>query len=161
MAAAHVAATGVIGAVSLRAFNIAGASGGHTDLDLSRLIPKILAVQAGKAENLVINGDGNVIRDFVHVEDMADAFVRTVESCVPGEWRAYNIGSGRRTTIRQVLETAERITGSPVPRRHAPPANEPPILIADPSLAMEALGWRPTKSDITRIIGDAWAVMST
>lgn len=160
MAAAHVAATGVIGAVSLRAFNIAGASGGRTDLDFSRLIPKVLAVQAGKVEELVINGDGAAVRDFVHAEDMADAFVRTVESCTPGEWRAYNIGSGRRTTIREVIEVAEQVTERPVPRRHVPPANEPPVLVANPSLAMNKLGWRPAKSDIVQIVSDAWTVMS-
>jgi len=158
LAAAHVTATGIIGAVALRAFNIAGASAGHTDHDLTRLIPKILAVQAGHAQDLVVNGDGTAVRDFVHVADMADAFARAIDICQAGDWRVYNIGSGRRTTIRDVIATAEEITGKPVPVRHAPPANEPRILVADPSRAMAELDWLPKRSHLTQIISDAWQV---
>ena len=156
LAAAHVAATGVIGAVALRAFNIAGAWAGHTDHDLTRLIPKILAVQAGHAQDLVVNGDGTAVRDFVHVADMADAFARAIDRCQAGHWRVYNIGSGRRTTIGDVIATAEAITGKPVPVRHAPPANEPRVLVADPSRAMTELDWLPKRSALTQIISDAW-----
>lgn len=159
MAAAHLAATGVIGAVTLRAFNIAGASAGHTDRDLTRLIPKILAVRAGHADELVINGDGSAVRDFVHVDDMADAFAKAVEVCGPGTTRVYNIGSGRRTTIREVVTVAEDVTGKPVPVRHAPPADEPQLLVAEASRAQAELGWSPTRSDLTQIISDAWLTM--
>ena len=159
MAAAHTAATGVIGAASLRSFNIAGASAGRTDQDLTRLIPKTLAVHAGKADELVINGEGTAVRDFVHVEDMADAFARALDACVPGEWRAYNIGSGRRTTVREVLDVAAAVTGQSVPIRHAPPAAELPVLVADATRATTELGWNPEKSDLKRIISDAWEVM--
>jgi UDP-glucose 4-epimerase len=69
LAAADLASTGAIGAISLRAFNIAGAANGLGDRDESRLIPKVLAVQAGRADELVINGDGSAVRDFVHVSD--------------------------------------------------------------------------------------------
>jgi len=161
LATSHVAATGVIGAVTLRAFNIAGASSGRTDHDLTRLIPKILAVQAGRAQDLIVNGDGTAIRDFVHVDDMADAFARAVDICEAGDWRVYNIGSGRRTTIREVITTAEAVTGKPVPIRHAPPANEPPALVADASRAMKELNWLPKRSDLTQIISDAWHVVTS
>ena len=161
MAAAHTAAASeALGATSLRAFNIAGASAGRTDWDLTRLIPKTLAVHAGKADDLVINGEGTAVRDFVHVDDMADAFVRALDACVPGTWQAYNIGSGRRTTVREVLDTAAAVTGSNVPIRHAPPAAEPPVLVADSSKAATDLGWQPTKSDLRTIIADAWRIMS-
>jgi UDP-glucose 4-epimerase len=161
MAASHAAAaSGAIGATSLRAFNIAGASTGRTDLDMTRLIPKILAVQAGEADELVINGEGSAVRDFVHVEDMADAFARALDACTPGKWHAYNIGSGRRTTVREVIETATAVTGRPVPVRHAPPAAEPPVLVADASRAMAELSWHPEKSDLKTILTDAWHVMS-
>lgn len=158
-AVAHVAAAGGVGAISLRAFNLAGATGGRGDRDRRRLIPKILAVQAGEADELVVNGDGSVIRDYVHVEDMADAFVRALDACAPGTWRAYDIGSGRRTSIRDVVAVAEQVTGKPVRLRHAPPADEPPVLVADPSEALADLGWRPTRSGLDRIIGDAWHAM--
>lgn len=160
LAAAHVAGTGAIGAVSLRAFNIAGASAGRTDPDATRLIPKIIAAQAGRAPELVVNGDGSVVRDFVHVEDMVEAFIRALDACEPGTWRAYNIGSGRRTTIRDVVNAAEQITGRPVPVRHAPPANEPPVLVADSTRAAAELGWRPVRSDLVTIVGDAWWAVS-
>ena len=156
LATANVAATGAIGAVSLRAFNIAGASHGRGDPDETRLIPKIIAVQADRAPELVVNGDGSAVRDFVHVDDMADAFCRALESCTPGEWRAYNIGSGRRTSVRKVLTVAEAVTGSPVAARHAPPANEPPVLLADSTRAQQELGWKPAHSELTRILSDAW-----
>lgn len=162
MAASHAAAaSGTVGATSLRAFNIAGASAGRTDLDMTRLIPKLLAVQAGKADELVINGEGSAVRDFVHVEDMAGAFAQALDTCTPGEWRAYNIGSGRRTTVRDVIETAAEVTGRPVPVRHAPPAPEPPVLVANASRAMTELGWHPEKSDLKTILTDAWHVMSS
>jgi UDP-glucose 4-epimerase len=156
LAASHVAATGAIGAITLRAFNIAGASSGRTDHDLTRLIPKILAVQAGQAHELLINGDGSAVRDFVHVDDMADAFSNALEICRAGDWRVYNIGSGRRTTVREVVSVAEQVTGKTVPIRNAPPANEPPVLVADVSRAMKELDWLPKRSDLTRIISDAW-----
>jgi UDP-glucose 4-epimerase len=156
LAALNVAETGAVGAVSLRAFNIAGASGGHADPDETRLIPKIIAVQAGRAPELVINGDGSAVRDYVHVDDMADAFVRALDACTPGTWRAYNIGSGRRTSIRDAVSAAETVTGRPVPVRHAPAANEPPTLLADSTRAEKKLGWHPIRSDLTTILGDAW-----
>jgi UDP-glucose 4-epimerase len=160
LAAASVAGTGAIGAVSLRAFNIAGATGGTLDRDESRLIPKILAVQAGHAAELVVNGDGSAVRDFVHVDDMADAFLRALDACTPGTWRAYNIGSGRRTSIRDIVTAAETLTGRPVPVRHRPPADEPPVLLADPSRARAELGWQPVRSEVSRILADAWAALT-
>lgn len=161
LAALNVAETGTIGAISLRAFNIAGASGGHADPDETRLIPKIIAVQDGRAPELVINGDGSAVRDYVHVDDMADAFVRALDACTPGTWRAYNIGSSRRTSIRDVVRTAETVTGRPVPVRHAPAANEPPTLLADSTRAEAELSWHPNRSDLATIIEDAWKSVRT
>jgi UDP-glucose 4-epimerase len=155
-AVADVAATGAIGAISLRAFNIAGASPGRPDEDESRLIPKIVAVAQGRAAELVVNGDGSVIRDYVHVADMADAFVRAVDACKPGRWTAYNVGSGLRSTIADVITAAEAVTGAPLPTRHNPPAEEPATLLADAALIRNELGWRPARSQLRRVISDAW-----
>lgn len=154
-AVADVSATSAIGAISLRAFNIAGGLPGHADHDESRLIPKVVAVAHERAAELRVNGDGSVVRDFVHVVDMADAFVRALDACRPGRWTAYNVGSGERSTIADVIATAEAITGSPLPVRHGPPAPEPAALLADATRIRQELGWRPSRSQLDRIVGDA------
>jgi UDP-glucose 4-epimerase len=156
-AVADVAQAGSIGAISLRAFNVAGGLHGHPDQDETRLIPKVVAVAQGRAAELVVNGDGSVVRDYVHVADMADAFVRALDACRPGVWAAYNVGSGLRSTIADVVATAETVTGAPLPVRHNPPAAEPRELLADATRLQSELGWRPRRSTLDRIIGDAWA----
>jgi UDP-glucose 4-epimerase len=160
-AAADIAATGLLGAVSLRAFNIAGGAQSCGDDDTTRLIPKIMAVQAGRAGELVVNGDGSAVRDFVHVEDMADAFVRALAACTPGQWTAYNVGSGRRTEVRDVIATASDVIGRPVPVRHQPAAPEPPVLLCDPSRISRELGWQARKSDLRQIVSDAWSALTS
>ncbi len=155
-AVADVAATGAIGAVSLRAFNIAGGVPGRPDEDESRLIPKIVAVAQGRAAELTVNGDGSVVRDFVHVVDMADAFVRAVDACQPGRWAAYNVGSGLRSTLADVIAAAESVIGTTLPIRHNPPVDEPATLLADSTLIRNELGWRPERSNLPQIVRDAW-----
>jgi UDP-glucose 4-epimerase len=160
-AAADLAATRAIGAISLRAFNVAGALPGHPDRDTTRLIPQLLAVQQGQAPELVINGDGTAIRDFVHLADMATAFVLALHACEPGNWRAYNVGSGHPSTVHEVITTAETVTGRPVPRRHTTAAHEPATLLADSSRIRSELGWRPEKSTLFEIISDAWTALNS
>ncbi|SDH18944.1 NAD-dependent epimerase/dehydratase family protein [Pseudonocardia oroxyli] len=160
-AIADVAATGAIGAISLRAFNIAGGVGTHADPDTSRLIPKIVAVARGEAPELTVNGDGSVVRDYLHVLDMADAFVRALDACEPGTWKAYNVGSGNRSTIADVIAAAEEVIGRPLPVKHNPPADEPKVLLADPSLAEKELGWRPQRSDLRQIVRDAYNAVTS
>jgi UDP-glucose 4-epimerase len=159
-AAASVAATGALGAVSLRAFNIAGAAGGVADTDVTRLVPKVLAVHAGLEPELVVNGDGSAVRDFVHVLDMAEAFALALDACTPGRWRAYNVGSGRRTRVLDVLHAARHLTGRRIPVRHRPPAGEPPALLADHSRISRELGWTPRRSDLATILADGWAALT-
>lgn len=159
-AAADLAATGAIGAISLRAFSIAGALGGHFDHDETRLIPKSLAVAQGRAPELVVNGDGSAVRDFVHVTDMAAAFALALGACEPGIWRAYNVGSGHPSTIRQAIETTENVTRRPVARRHVPAAPEPAKLLADSTRIRAELGWEPTRSSLPEIISDAWSALN-
>lgn len=155
-AAMDLAGTGAIGAISLRAFNIAGALPGHPDRDDTRLIPRIVAVQRGTAPELVVNGDGDAIRDFVHVADMAEAFALALDACEPGTTRTYNIGSGRATRVRDVIEVAEQVTGRWVARRHAPAAAEPQELLADSRAIQTDLGWNPRRSGMEEILTDAW-----
>ena len=160
-AAADLAATGAIGAISLRAVNVAGALPGHPDRDTTRLIPQLLAVQQGQAPELVVNGDGTAVRDFVHVADMATAFVLALHACQPGHWRAYNVGSGHPSTVHDVIATTETVTGRPVPRRHAATAHEPATLWADSTRLRSELGWRPEKSSLPDIITDAWTALNS
>lgn len=160
-AAAGVADMGVIGAVSLRAFAIAGAVEGVVDRDRTRLIPMALAVRSGLETELVVNGDGSAVRDFVHVIDMSEAVVLALEACKPGEWRTYNVGSGRRTSVADVIAEVERVTGGPVNVRHRSPANEPPVLFADASRIQQDLGWQPKKSELSQIIADGWSVLTS
>jgi UDP-glucose 4-epimerase len=160
-AAGDLAATGAIGAISLRAFNVAGALPGHTDRDTTRLIPQLLAVQQGQAPELVINGDGTAVRDFVHVADMATAFALALGACEPGTWRAYNVGSGHPSTVHDVIATTETVTGRPVLRRHTTAAHEPATLLADSTRIRSELGWRPQRSSLPEIIADAWTVLNS
>jgi UDP-glucose 4-epimerase len=160
-AAADLAATGAIGAISLRAFNVAGALFGHPDRDTTRLIPRLLAVQQGQAPELVVNGDGTAARDFVHVADMATTFVLALRACKPGTWRAYNVGSGHSSTVHDVIDTTETVTGRPVPRRHIAAAHEPLTLLADSTRIRSELGWQPHKSSLSEIISDAWTALNS
>lgn len=160
LAAADLAATGVIGAISLRAFNIAGALAGHVDQDQTRLIPRLLSVQTGREPEMVVNGDGSAVRDFVHVADMATAFVLALHACEPGTWRTYNVGSGRASTVRDVIETVEAVTGQLVPRRHTPAVSEPHTLLADSALIRSELGWQPYRSNLHDIVSDSWTALT-
>jgi UDP-glucose 4-epimerase len=160
LAAADAVRTGSLGATSLRAFNIAGSSRGKPDPDRTRLIPKVLAVQAGLAHELTVNGDGTAVRDFTHVEDVAQAFTLALDACAPGQWRAYNIG-GARASVAEVIRAAEGVTGNLLPVRHLPPAPEPPCLVADSTRARQELGWQPKKSELSQILRDGWNALTS
>jgi len=159
-AAADASRLDLIGAVSLRAFNIAGDSCGRPDSDRTRLIPKVLAVQAGLEPDMSVNGNGSAVRDFVHVFDMADAFALALAAATPGSWRAYNIGAAQ-ASVSDVIRAAEEVTGRPVPVRHLPPANEPLTLVADSTRARDELGWQPKKSTLPQILQDAWNALTS
>ncbi|GAA4105484.1 NAD-dependent epimerase/dehydratase family protein [Actinomadura miaoliensis] len=151
------ARTGAIGAVVLRTFNVAGSVDGRGDPDPTRLIPRALAVAAGEAPHLEINGDGAAVREYVHVDDLADAHVRALAAARPGEDRVYNVGSGAAVSVRDVVAAVEKVTGRRVPTVRRPPRPEPPMLISDATAVRHDLGWRPRRSELPRIIADAWA----
>lgn len=155
-AIAYQVATGRIGAVVLRSFNVAGGAPGHVDLDASRIIPAALAVAAGEAEVFRINGDGRARREYVHVDDIADAYLLALSAVKPGERRVYNVGTGTGVSVNDVLEAVERVTGRTVRRVSAPPAAEPACLLVDSRRIRAELGWTPTRSNLDRIIADAW-----
>jgi UDP-glucose 4-epimerase len=152
----HQAVTGRIGAVVLRSFNIAGAVGGHADTDESRIIPAALAVASGAREAFSVNGNGTVIREYVHVADMADAYRAAVDAVRPGQSKIFNVGTGVGVSVADVLTAVEHVTGRTVQRRQQPPAAEPPMLVADSSRIQTELAWRPMSSTIDQIVADAW-----
>ena len=134
----------------------AGAVGRHGDQDLGRLIPKALAVAQGRAPYFEVNGDGAAVREFTHVADVAEAYVRALEAVTPGTHEVFNIGTGRGVTIRALLAMVQEVTGRAIPVRHRPAQPEPAALIADNRRARDRLGWQPTRSSLRQIITDAW-----
>ncbi|SFN58085.1 NAD-dependent epimerase/dehydratase family protein [Actinomadura madurae] len=150
------ARTGAIGAVVLRTFNVAGSVDGRVDPDETRLIPKALAVAAGRAPHLDVNGDGLAVREYLHVDDLAAAYVRAVEAVAPGEDRVYNVGSGAGAAVREVVAAVEEVTGRPVPTRRRPARPEAPVLVCDATAIRAGLGWRPDRSALPEIIAGAW-----
>lgn len=152
----YQAAAGHLAAVTLRCFNAAGAMGRVRDLDLSRLIPRAVAVAAGAEPMLGLNGDGSAVREFTHVEDVADACLLALEAAEPGRHRVFNVGSGRGVPIRAVLDTVEAVSGRTLPIRHQPAQDEPRVLLADSGRARRELGWEPRRSTLERIVRDAW-----
>ena len=148
------ARAGGLGAVVLRLFNVAAGA----DPDPTRIVPRVLAVAAGESPSVEVNGDGSAVRDFLHVNDAAQAFVAALDAGPRvGAFRRYTVGSGVGTSVRDVVTAAQRVTGRPVPVVHRPPAVEPQALVCDPARAAAELGWKPRRSDLDTIVGDAWA----
>ena len=155
----------------LRYFHVAGASGRNAEAHEpeAHLIPNILAAAAG-GPALVLNGDdyptpdGTPIRDYLHVEDLADAHLAALEATAPGDERtdaplACNLGAGRGFSNREILAAAERVIGRAIPHSIGPRRpGDPPILVAAIDRAREVLGWEPRRSTLDEMIGSAWAM---
>ncbi len=154
------ARTGAVGAVVLRTFNVAGSVDGRTDPDGTRLIPKALAVAAGRAPHLEINGDGRAVREYLHVDDLAAAYVLALADVRPGEDRVYNVGSGAGVAVREVVAAVEAVTGRRVPALRRPAAPEAPVLVCDAGAIRAELGWRPERSALPEIIAGAWNALT-
>jgi len=152
------ARTGRIGAAILRCFNIAGATAdGYGDPDTTRIISAALQAASGEIPHVSVNGDGSAVREFTHVLDVAEAFRLALDATVPGVGEVYNIGTGDGAAMIDVIHAAEKITGQTINVVHKPPAREAHTLIANAMRAREALGWKPDRSALDRIISDAWA----
>jgi UDP-glucose-4-epimerase GalE len=155
--------------VSLRYFNACGA---HPSGDIgemhdpeSHLIPRILMAIGGEIEALDVFGidyptpDGTAVRDYVHVCDLADAHVAALRYLdMGGATTALNLGTGRGYSVREVIGSAERVTGRKVPLRYTKRRpGDPPMLVADAAAAGAVLGFAPKGTDIDRIVESAWA----
>lgn len=158
-------AAGQIEAIRLRYFNAAGAAQdgalGEAHTPETHLIPLAIAAASG-GRPLTLFGDdhpttdGTCVRDYVHVEDLAEAHASAVLRSLDGQSGvAFNLGSGRGASVRDVFAAVEQHVG---PVRHtiadARPG-DPPILVADPRSSTAGLGWRATR-DLDAIVRDAW-----
>ncbi len=157
-----------LGVTCLRYFNACGAAadGSHgEDHDPEiHLIPVVLQVALEQREHVQIFGvdyptrDGSCVRDYIHVDDLVEAHVLAIETQEPGEFRAYNVGTGVGTSVKQIVEAAREVTGHPIPAKPAARRpGDPPELYADPGKLMAELGWEPRYTDIREIIQTAWA----
>ena len=151
--------------ISLRYFNAAGADdsgeiGEHHDPE-THLIPLVLGVALGKRENIAIFGkdyptnDGTCMRDYVHVNDLADAHLLALEN-LGKESKFYNVGTGSGYSVKEIVDACTKITGHDIPVvDEARRQGDPPALYADSSKIKKELGWKP-KYDLGRIIETAW-----
>jgi UDP-glucose 4-epimerase len=154
-----------LGAVSLRYFNVAGASGGAGEdhQPETHLIPNVLKVALGQSEHVNIFGsdyptpDGSAVRDYIHIEDLAAAHLLALEAASAGTHRIYNLGNGAGFSVRQVVAAVASVTGREIPAVEAPRrAGDPPQLVASSDLIRSELGWQPQKPQIEQMIADAW-----
>jgi UDP-glucose 4-epimerase len=156
-----------LGAVSLRYFNVAGASGdlGEDHEPETHLIPLVLQAAAGKREHVSVFGtdypteDGTAVRDYIHIEDLGEAHILGLERATnPGEHRIYNLGNGTGFSVRQVIDAARAVTGREIPvKEEGRRPGDPAALVASSEKIRDELGWVPRKPEIETMIADAWA----
>ncbi len=154
----------------LRYFNASGDTPdrGEDHDPETHLIPIVLQVALGQREKLTIFGgdyptrDGTCVRDYVHVVDLAQAHILALEGIGRLGSRKYNLGNGSGFSNLEVVETARRITGQPIPYEIGPRrSGDPATLIASAAKIREELGWEPQYPRLEQIIGSAWEWHST
>ncbi|WP_019498262.1 UDP-glucose 4-epimerase GalE [Pseudanabaena sp. PCC 6802] len=154
--------------VCFRYFNAAGADPegrlGEDHNPETHLIPLVLMAAMGKRESVSIFGldyptpDGTCIRDYIHVTDLATAHVLGLEYLLKGgESDVFNLGNGNGFSVKQVIDTARRVTGKEIPvvesdRR----PGDPPVLVGSSAKAIDILGWQPQYADLEQILTHAW-----
>jgi UDP-glucose 4-epimerase len=159
---------------SLRYFNVAGApegKGGVTRGEShdpeSHLIPLVLDVALGRRESIKIFGedyptpDGTCVRDYIHVADLAEAHLLALDALEGPAARdarlIFNLGNGRGFSVREVIESARRVTGHPIPAEvHPRRPGDPAVLVASSEKAMRELGWNPRYTQLDEIVRTAW-----
>ncbi|HET7103608.1 MAG TPA: UDP-glucose 4-epimerase GalE [Terracidiphilus sp.] len=155
---------------SLRYFNVAGAPegpGGVTRGEAhepeSHLIPLILDVALGRPPSIRIYGDdyptpdGTCIRDYIHVSDLADAHLLALKALDARDRIILNLGNGKGFSVREVIESARRVTGHPIPAEiHPRRSGDPAVLVASSEKAISELGWKPRYTNLDDIVRTAW-----
>lgn len=154
--------------VALRYFNVAGAkedgSIGEDHNPETHLIPIVLQVALGKREFITIYGedydteDGTCIRDYVHVEDLIEAHILALKYLMNGgESNIFNLGSSQGFSVKEIVDSVRKVTGLSIPAKIGERrAGDPAKLVASSEKAREVLGWNPTRTNIEKIIEDAW-----
>ncbi len=158
-------AHGVV-SVALRYFNAAGATAdgrqGEDHHPETHLIPIVLrAAMDGSAVPVFGTDydtpDGTAVRDYIHVEDLADAHLRSIDLLARGESAAFNLGNGAGFSVQEVVEAARAVCGRPIattPAARRP--GDPPTLVASSGRARRELGWEPRRPDLPAILETAW-----
>jgi len=155
------------GFCALRYFNAAGASPDGTlgeDHDPeTHLIPLVIAAATGRRPAVRMFGtdyptpDGTCVRDYIHVDDLAQAHALALAAIRPGSALRYNVGTGRGYSVREVIRTVEDVTGLTVPVVEGPRrAGDPAELVADAALVRRELGWAPRYAELRPIVETAW-----
>jgi UDP-glucose 4-epimerase len=154
--------------ISLRYFNVAGADRdakiGQAYKESTHLITRALKAAKGELERLDIFGtdyptpDGTCIRDYIHVDDLADAHIYALEYLLENKKSdVFNCGYGKGYSVKEVIDTAKKVTGIDFPVKEADRREgDPPILVADCSKIKDILNWRPQYDDLEYIIKTAW-----
>jgi UDP-arabinose 4-epimerase len=154
---------------ALRYFNAAGSSRdgriGEDHDPETHLIPRVLMATRGEIPAVTILGtdwdtpDGTCIRDYIHVEDLADAHVLALERLGRGGGSgAWNLGTGEGKSVRDVIASVEKVTGRRVPAIEGPRRpGDPAVLVAAADRARKDLGWEPRRSSLEEIVSSAWA----
>ncbi len=166
-ALADYAAAYGLASAALRYFNAAGAAAdgsiGEDHEPETHLIPIVLQAALGRRPHVEIYGtdyptpDGTCVRDYIHVEDLAEAHLLALERLQPGKGLHYNVGTGRGYSVREVIRTAEEVTGKKVPVKEGPRRpGDPPELVAAAQKIQQELGWRPRYNELRPIVETAW-----
>ena len=152
----------------LRYFNASGCSPdgiiGEDHNPETHLIPRVMMAVTGEIEFLEVFGtdyatpDGTCVRDYIHVEDLADAHARALDYLAAGgESVRCNLGTGVGVSVKQIISAVEEVTGKTVPVKYGPRREgDPDSLVADPALAKQLLGWEASRKDIRDMVGPAW-----
>jgi UDP-glucose 4-epimerase len=150
---------------SLRYFNVAGAVPGRGEAHEpeSHIIPLILDVALGRRQSIKVFGqdypthDGTCIRDYIHVQDLAEAHLLAFEGLDVRDRMIYNLGNGVGFSVREVVESARRVTGHPIPVDEMPRRpGDPAVLIAGSAKIEKDLGWKPKYTQLDDIVRSAW-----
>ncbi len=155
------------GFCALRYFNAAGAAAdgsiGEDHEPETHLIPLAVRAATGRIPHLTIFGtdyptpDGTCVRDYVHVEDLAEAHILALAKVAPGSKLAYNVGVGRGYSVREVIRAVEEVSGLKVPVKEGPRrAGDPPELVAGGDKIRAELGWKPKYDTLKAIVETAW-----